>query len=508
MKQFKTFLNEITPKREGLTEAAISVQSMDRVETLVASYLSKNLSTKLARMPGIEQYTNNRDSGFGIRFFLSKPVSGYDSIRFNWMQRNIDTASVASVDLFSKGKHVYNLAFEFNTSMAKILPYLVDFMTSSSKPRTGYSKFLNEQTLVEATESIYVQLARHLESNDELPVSRFKMYKLWKKLFPREKATAAYKIYDSMEEIAPSEFVSTGKRSKLNFTPEVARKYEDRLDAEVFMTVKVNKGSSGEETYTSSPEVEELESKGLPRIAFEQQLEDMEEAVRMLWMGVTNAVFIGGRGGIGKTHNVEKALSDLGLSDGEGYFKNAGSISASGLYRLLYRHRKDLILFDDSDSVFGDQEARNILKGATDTKPKRKIAWSKKSSDIIHPDEFSDDDEEEGKVPSFFDFEGKVIFISNLKMDKLDPDGALRTRGLMLEIDPTDEEVYSLMRKIAPNIPLPDGLTLTEDEMNEVIDVLEKSPKKPNIRMLVRGLQIRSATRQGFDWQSFIVNYA
>jgi len=158
--------------------------------------------------------------------------------------------------------------------------------------------------------------------------------------------------------------------------------------------------------------------------------------------------------------------------------------------------------------VFADQEARNILKGATDTKPVRKLAWSKQSSDIIPAEDFSDDDEDKGMVPSFFEFTGKIIFISNLDTDKLDPDGALRTRGILLDIDPTDEEVYDLMEKIVDTFEISEGLTLSNDDRLEVVQVLKENPSKsPNFRTLSRALNMRAGW-EGDGWQRYVIYYA
>lgn len=507
MKQFKNFILEAKESGKLKINEAFNVSTINKVDKLVQKYLSRKLKTKMFRMPGVEEYSNNQDAGFGIRFFLSSSSNGFDSIRFNWTKSNIDTASVVSVDLFDKGKNTKHLDFPYGTSMARVLPVIVSMVMDNDESK-GYRKYLNERTLTESSTSIYVELAKALVDENELPCTKGKMYSVFKSNFPNETASTSHKIFDTLETIDPSAFEKVGKRTYCNFTVKVAEKNESDLDEKIFTKVKVSSGSKNE-TYKESPEVEEMESTGLEKLSFEKQLEDMEEAVRLLYSNVTNSVFIGGRGGVGKTHNVEKVLDELGLEDGNGYFKNAGSISASGLYRLLYRNRDGLILFDDSDNVFGDQEARNVLKGATDTKEVRKLSWAKKSSDIIPGDEFGDDQEEDGLYPSFFDFKGKILFISNLPLDKLDPDGALRTRGLLLEINPTDEEVYNFMRKIAKNIPLPDGLTLSEEQINEVVDILEKdSPRRPNLRMLVRGLKIRAGTRSGFDWKSFVVRYA
>ena len=215
----------------------------------------------------------------------------------------------------------------------------------------------------------------------------------------------------------------------------------------------------------------------------------------------------------GKSHTVEEVLAELGFRDGSGYFKTTGSTSAAGLYGLLFKHQNDILLFDDSDAVFKDQDSRNILKAATDTKKVRKLVWMKRGSNVVHPDDMDTDDIDAGKVPSFFEFTGKIIFISNLKIGKLDPDGALRTRGFMIDISPTDEEVYDFMEKIADRIPLNDGLVLSAEERVATIELLRKgtSKQEANLRKLVRALNIvagaKSAGVSG-DMNKLVALYA
>ncbi len=199
----------------------------------------------------------------------------------------------------------------------------------------------------------------------------------------------------------------------------------------------------------------------------------------------------------GKTQTVEDVLAQNGLKDGNGYFKNTGTASAPGIYTLLYRHKKDIVLFDDSDGALGDQDARNILKAATDTKPSRKIAWGKKASFIFDPEEehpavYAND---LTMAPSHYFFKGRIIFISNLTLDKLDPDGALRTRAFIINVNPTQEEIFQYMEKILMKIKLEGGAVLNQAQRMEVLDVIKSSKKKDDatLRTLVRALNLAAS---------------
>lgn len=195
----------------------------------------------------------------------------------------------------------------------------------------------------------------------------------------------------------------------------------------------------------------------------------------------------------GKTHTVAKILGEMGLSDGAGYFKNTGSASAAGIYSLLFRYKNEIVLFDDSDGALSDVDSRNLIKAATDDKKIRKLVWNKMGKNIADPNEMTDDEIlEAGMIPRYFEFTGKIIFISNLPLSKLDPDGALRTRAFVVNIDPTDMEIYDFMGKIVSNIVLNDGLVLDEKARIHVVELLRKSTSKqaPSLRKLSRGLNI------------------
>jgi hypothetical protein len=215
----------------------------------------------------------------------------------------------------------------------------------------------------------------------------------------------------------------------------------------------------------------------------------------------------------GKTQNVEDTLSSLGKSDGKGYFKVSGSISAPGLYRLLFEHKNEIILADDADNMFIDQESRNLLKAAADTKKIRKISWMKGGGNYIDPDEY-DEDADDGKLPRHFEFSGKLIVISNLKLDQLDKDGAFRTRAYIIDIDPTNIELLDFMKRIVDKIVLDVNHPLSRAERMEVIEVLEsRGPSvKVNLRQLVRGLNTRAGIEQqggtSEEWRKFVKRYA
>ena len=141
-------------------------------------------------------------------------------------------------------------------------------------------------------------------------------------------------------------------------------------------------------------------------------LDDMTRAVKR---GDVRAMIVTGPPGVGKSFGVEKVLSkhdvfadvanDQKLKK---YEVVKGAMSAIGLYSKLYHFsdKKNILVFDDCDSVLMDDLSLNILKAALDTSKKRTIHWNTDSRLL----------RSEG-VPNSFEFKGGAIFITNIKFD-------------------------------------------------------------------------------------------
>lgn len=103
---------------------------------------------------------------------------------------------------------------------------------------------------------------------------------------------------------------------------------------------------------------------------------------------------------------VEDPIPDLLLDTNECAFIK-GFIRPTGLYQTLYRHRHKghVVVFDDLDSIFDTIDSLNLLKAACDTTERRFVSWGSLTK---MEDDFGD------KLPTTFEFEGSVIFISNI----------------------------------------------------------------------------------------------
>ena len=143
-----------------------------------------------------------------------------------------------------------------------------------------------------------------------------------------------------------------------------------------------------------------------------QILEDMTQASID---GVVRGMVVTGPPGVGKSFGVELVLEKNNLFDKIAGKKlrfgiEKGAASAIGLYKLLYNYadKGNVLVLDDCDTVLYDETSLNLLKAALDSSKKRKISWNTDSALLRR----------EG-IPDTFEFKGSVIFITNLKFDKV-----------------------------------------------------------------------------------------
>lgn len=478
------------------------------------SYISRKLGVTFIPIAGVEHFKNSNDSGYGARYVESGTTR---CIRFNWNSaaKVGKAGSMVSIDIFTGKSHDPNFTIRpSGISLVQVLPLLVTMM---AKPAVGKEYAFPVAPSEAMTESLITEARRNDYTAEEALVDFLNMMKKGE-AFTRSEFIARYHIVhagifdtvmtDATVNSKNTAFSVNAKRISLSGDQKI-----DTLKNSILSragTVEVYAGGT-KETYFKSAQEEELEnSKDVERTPYLETLDHLEGLVQAVIKGSFNALFVAGKGGTGKTQTVERVLEANGLSDGDGYFKNTGSASAAGVYTLLYHHRDEIILFDDSDGALADVDARNLIKAATDTKKHRKMVWNKRSSFIFDPETVGDDAYEDDMTmaPKYFDFKGRIIFISNLPLNKLDPDGALRTRAFVINVDPTDDEMFEHMERILFDIKLEGGMTLTKAERLNVLSVVKTSKRKgdTSLRKLVRALNLAASQAPG--WERLVELYA
>jgi hypothetical protein len=161
------------------------------------------------------------------------------------------------------------------------------------------------------------------------------------------------------------------------------------------------------------PETKESEVEAMDRIA--TRFAVLDEMSKACISGDIRAMIVSGPPGVGKSYGVETQMEKASMFDkiaGKKVRFNIvkGAMTALGLYAQLYKYsdKKNVLIFDDCDSVFSDELALNILKAALDSGKTRKICWNSDSRLL----------KDEG-IPNMFHFNGSAIFITNIKFDNV-----------------------------------------------------------------------------------------
>ena len=191
-----------------------------------------------------------------------------------------------------------------------------------------------------------------------------------------------------------------------------------------------------------------------------------------------NSLIVAGAPGLGKSYEVNRILIQINNGD-YGYVFHRGYIKATHLFRLLWENRSSgqTIVLDDVDSIFADETALNILKAALELKETRMVSWGSEK-------QFTDQDGEE--IPRYFDYQGNVIFLTNLNFSELAAGNnknsahlsALQSRSLVLELKiKTKREIMAKVK-----LTVRDGMLrskgLTEPEENELLAFMNEHLEK------------------------------
>jgi len=173
----------------------------------------------------------------------------------------------------------------------------------------------------------------------------------------------------------------------------------------------------------------------------EVMFNNLERLTKMVGRGIQPSLVITGMAGVGKTHLVKETLRQMGLRESYDFEHFKGKATAAGLYMTLYANSDKIVVLDDCDSVFKDDDAVNILKAALDSYDTRQISYI---STKPLKDEFGE------PIPSRFEFTGKIIFISNIHQSRLDE--AIRSRSFVSDISMNTEQMFKRMEQLMPTM--------------------------------------------------------
>lgn len=216
-------------------------------------------------------------------------------------------------------------------------------------------------------------------------------------------------------------------------------------------------------------------------------------------VGDSRSLIVSGPPGLGKSFTVEKAMKEWDV-EGDRHMIIKGYVRATGLYKLLYKHREDghVIVMDDADSIFFDDISLNLLKAVCDTTEQRTVSWLTEAR--------LNDDETGDVIPRTFDFNGSIIFLTNYDFDAMIARGhklaphlqALISRSQYVDLTMRTARDYLVrLNQVVSEGMLSD---MHHDERKDVLDFIHENVahlRELSLRMAIKVAAIR---RTNMNW--------
>ena len=239
----------------------------------------------------------------------------------------------------------------------------------------------------------------------------------------------------------------------------------------------------------------ETDEQAMDRIR--ERFDILQEMSKACVAGDIRAMIVSGPPGVGKSFGVEQEIDKACMFDkiaGKRLRAEVvkGSATPIGLYQTLYKYSDPncVVVFDDCDSILLDDVALNLLKGALDSGKKRKISWLADSRIL----------RSEG-IPDSFEFKGSVIFITNLKFDKMksqklrDHLDALQSRChyLDLTLDTMRDKILRIKQIAKDGVLFQDYDfdTCVQDEIIDFMSEKQNRLREMSLRMALKIADLR-----------------
>lgn len=523
---------------EYLIEAEISEDDFERVLSVFTRRLPKLLGSKIYRYGG-DDYVEDiaggkritfifKDRAYGVRYKSGK-VQGIDV----WTKFGTQTAPDFFIDV--KKLNASSLIASI-TKLAQIIKdpeagdvavkqvneaVKLDEMASRVSDEDFYRALVDEYGETKARRLSWDQIKDVAEQNDVLIPGYIRSQKVERGIWdgkPRGGAASGSGVSDE------------------DLGVEVKRK----SDNEPILYIKVTAQDPETKRFLPAGDVKAAQrlyaqiQGAISAPPTEEELRDVDtlyghlaQLVEFAADGKLKSLLIYGGPGTGKTFTIMKVVKDKGLTPGKDYIKMSGKASPIKIYETLYMYRDGgMVIFDDLDSMWRNEDATNILKAALDTSPVREISWdsnntvniSKMSKEaqqdymerldrqiageaVEEVDDDDDDDEEGGrkkkakpakklKFPATFEFTGRVVFISNLKKEEFD--SAILSRSAKIDMSMSAEEILKRMRDVLGGLG---GDDVSLERKTELLDHLLSMNKKGQLdqvtmREFIKGMNI------------------
>jgi hypothetical protein len=250
---------------------------------------------------------------------------------------------------------------------------------------------------------------------------------------------------------------------------------------------------------------EETDAQVIKRIT--ERFDILEEMTKATIATDIKAMIVSGPPGVGKSYGVEKQLEKASMFDvianvHPKYEVVKGAMTSLGLYATLYKHsvNGNVLVFDDCDCILQDDLSLNLLKAALDSGKKRRVFWNA-DSNLLRRE----------RIPESFDFNGAVIFITNIKFNHIrskklqDHLEALQSRChyLDLTLDTMRDKVLRVKQIADTGELFKDYSKINDEESAEIIAFMVQNKdnlREMSLRMALKIADLRTISEERWEF--------
>ena len=305
-------------------------------------------------------------------------------------------------------------------------------------------------------------------------------------------ANMAFELVEQYKKTANGGHVTVKNNNTFPDCPDTIRIKVDGVASYEFVTGNADYAPTAPAAVTAESDEQVIER-------IRERFDILTEMTKAATNGDIRAMIVSGPPGVGKSFGVEQEIEKATLLDqiaGKRLRAEVvkGSATPIGLYQALYKYSDAncVLVFDDCDSILLDDVCLNLLKGALDSGKKRKISWLSESSALRR----------EG-IPDSFNFNGSVIFITNLKFDQMksqklrDHLDALQSRCHYLDLTlDTMRDKLLRIKQIAADGELFTDYDFEQVAQDEIIDFMDANQNKlreMSLRMALKIADLRKS---------------
>jgi len=222
------------------------------------------------------------------------------------------------------------------------------------------------------------------------------------------------------------------------------------------------------------------------------RFEVLETITNAALHGDINSLIVSGPAGLGKSYTVEDCLAKWDPEE-QNHTVIRGYVKATGLFKTLYQYRNkgQVIVFDDSDSLFLDDATLAMLKAVCDSTDRRRVSYLAEFNMV--------DETTATLIPRQFQFDGTIVFISNLDFDAIADKGgklaphlqAMISRSHYIDLAMKTRRDYLIRMKQVINQGLLRNRGLSLSQEDQVVAFIEKNQNH------IREFSLRIAIKLG-----------